>query len=250
MITRERLKRIARIKGLSIGNAEKDYLIDLVLLSISRNTRDELVFKGGTCLYKFHKLDRFSEDIDFTRWRDINIDRITKKIISDLDVFGVNANIRKKKELQSSVLISLRAEGPLYDGNPHTYSSIGIDINLKSSIDMEPVNRVYTPIYDEIPSYSILTMREEEILMEKIRALMTRGKARDVYDVWFLLKGGLKIDKELLDRKLEYYNIKFSKEEFKRSIQEKEIVWERELKPLLASIPPFEQVIKDIISMA
>ncbi len=62
MISIDELKKMAKIKGLSLGNAEKDYLIDIVLLLISRNTKDELVFKGGTCLYKFHNLDRFSED--------------------------------------------------------------------------------------------------------------------------------------------------------------------------------------------
>ena len=64
MISLDELISKARLKSMSLGNAEKDYLIDLTLFSISKNTKDELVFKGGTCLSKFYNLDRFSEDID------------------------------------------------------------------------------------------------------------------------------------------------------------------------------------------
>ena len=67
MLSAEELSETARIKGIkNKGYAEKDYILDIVLLLISRNTKDELVFKGGTCLYKFYKIARFSEDIDFT----------------------------------------------------------------------------------------------------------------------------------------------------------------------------------------
>lgn len=59
MISVEELKQIGKLKGIkTLGYAEKDYLIELVLLLISRHTKDEIVFKGGTCLYKFYKLDR------------------------------------------------------------------------------------------------------------------------------------------------------------------------------------------------
>ena len=248
MIAKEELKRIAKIKGLSLGNAEKDYLIDLALLSISRNSRDELVFKGGTCLYKFHKLERFSEDIDFTQQKEIDIDRLIKKIISDLNAFGIGAGVRKQRSVHSSISISLRSEGPLYNGNPHTYSGIRIDINQRSSIDMEPVNKRHTSIYSEVPPYSILTMPKREILAEKIRALLTRGKARDVYDVWFLMRNGVKVDRNMLNLKLKYYDLVFSREKLMESIEEKRIVWETELKPLLGAVPPFGRVMEEITS--
>ena len=89
MITRKELEEIARLKGLSLGNTEKDYLLDIALLSISKNTKNELVFKGGTCLYKFYKLNRFSEDLDFSAVKKTNINLLIKNIISDFERFGI-----------------------------------------------------------------------------------------------------------------------------------------------------------------
>src|SRR3989338_11472979 len=194
MISLEELKGKAKIKGLSLGNAEKDYLIDLVLLSISKNTKDELVFKGGTCLYKFYNLGRFSEDTDFTAIKPVNADKLAENIISDLKQFSVNCKLHRKKEPFNSVLLTMRFEGPLYRGTPQTYASVRIDINFKSSIDAEPENRTYSSAYSDIPQFSILIMQEKEILAEKIRAVLSRRKARDVYDMRFLLNNGVEID--------------------------------------------------------
>ena len=66
MIDQETLRRVARTKGISnLSYAEKDYFQEIVMLGISREA-PELAFKGGTALYKFHGLNRFSEDLDFS----------------------------------------------------------------------------------------------------------------------------------------------------------------------------------------
>ena len=98
MISIEKLKEIARLKDLHIGYAEKDYLLDLLLFLISRNTKDELVFKGGTCLSKIYGLDRFSEDLDFTivKEKELDIDRLLSKIESGLKLFGIEIFSLKK----------------------------------------------------------------------------------------------------------------------------------------------------------
>ena len=240
MISIDELKKVAKIKGLSLGNAEKDYLIDIVLLSISRNTKDELVFKGGTCLYKFHKLDRFSEDIDFTLNKKLDVDRLVQKVISDLKLFGVESEVFKRRDAFNSILITLRTEGPLYKGAPQGYSKIGIDINLKSSVELEPITAFYTSLFP-LPGVSMLIMQEREILAEKIRAIMTRGKARDVYDIWFLLKRGIETDINLVKKKLEYYKLDWDIKEFERMLDMKRVVWKTELKPLVVMAPDFDE---------
>ncbi len=248
MISFEELKRIAKLKGIrNMGYAEKDYLIEIALLSISRNTKDELVFKGGTCLYKFHKLDRFSEDIDFTARKDMDVDGLLKKIIDDLASFGIETSVKEKRAAFNSVMATLRAKGHLYKGDPKAFASIGIDINLKSSIDLEPVLARYAPLYGDIPPFSMLIMREEEILAEKIRAIMSRTKARDVYDLWFLLKKGVKFDVELARKKLKYYSQEWSVEEFRNHINAKEGVWMSELAPLVDNVPKFSEAKKYIL---
>ncbi len=60
MLSLKELEDSARLKRLSLINAEKDYLQEVILSSIYSFVGRELVFKGGTCLYKLYKLNRFS----------------------------------------------------------------------------------------------------------------------------------------------------------------------------------------------
>ena len=65
MLERQEIERVAGIKRLSEKNAEKDYLLELLLFLLASETGKKLVFKGGTALYKLYSLNRFSEDLDF-----------------------------------------------------------------------------------------------------------------------------------------------------------------------------------------
>lgn len=241
MISLEDLKRIGRLKGLyNIGYAEKDYIMDIILLSISRSTKDELVFKGGTCLYKFYGLHRFSEDIDFTMKKDININSLLKKIISNLSYFGIDAEIKSDKREYNTIMIVIRAKGPLYKGTNQSSTTIGIDINTKSEINRKPVLMDYSSVYPDIPSFPLFVMDENEILAEKARAVMSREKARDVYDIWFLLKKGLLFDENLANEKLRYYGKVWDYKEFVSKIDQKEGLWNLELRSLIRDFPGFK----------
>jgi predicted nucleotidyltransferase component of viral defense system len=249
MISADELLRVAKIKGIrNRWSAEKDYLLEIALLSISRSTKDELVFKGGTCMSKFYKLDRFSEDIDFSARRDIDVGRMLEKIASDLRSFGVLAEIKEGEKKHDSINARIMCRGPLYNGSPQSLSSIKVDVNLKSGTDAEPKLSRYSPLYSEIPAFSLLVMDEREILAEKIRAVMSRGKARDVYDMWFLLEKGVPFDAGLVGKKLEFYGEKWDPGKFKRGLLEKKPFWKTELSGLVASVPDFGEAQKAILS--
>lgn len=243
MITKSELISTGRLKGLTnVGYMEKDYFLDLVLFSISRNTKNGIVFKGGTCMYKIYGFERFSEDLDFSEVRDTNLELLIQKILSDLDKFGIEASISKRREPFNSVLYNLKIRGPLYAGKPQTSCSIRIDINRKSSVELSPLSTRFSSLYHEIPSFYALVMQEKEILAEKIRALMTRNKARDLYDVWALVDKGIEIDWKIVKNKLEYYNLRFGVKGFLDSINRKEAIWETEMKPLVRTLPDFNSV--------
>ena len=247
MLSKKDLQDYARLKGLNLGNAEKDYLIDIALLSISRNTKNELVFKGGTCLYKFHRLGRFSEDLDFSAVYKINIDNLISHMLSDFEKFGVRAFMHKKEEPYNSILITLRLEGPLFSGKPMTYASIGVDINLKSSVDLEPEFLEYNSSYPDIPKISVLCMRREEIFAEKIRALMTRARARDLFDLDFLLKKKVYSEEQLIAKKMGYYNKEFSISKIIQKIKSLDKRWEKELSGFTSETPGFQKTSKEVI---
>ena len=249
MISLEDLRNIARVKIISnMGYAEKDYLLDLILFSISKNTKDELVFKGGTCLYKIYKINRFSEDIDFSAVKEIDLGNLINKIIIDLRLFGIEATTKEKKERYNTTLIDLHAKGPLYNGNSNSLCNIRIDINTKSEVNFKPVLHRYNSLYSEISEYSLLVMSKEEILAEKIRAIINRDKARDVYDLWFLLENGVKIDKSLIEKKLKYYEKMFDYSEFIKRIKDKKKLWGVEIgRLIMGQVPDFKVVEETII---
>jgi len=244
MITKKELQEYARIKGLNLGNAEKDYLIDIALKSISENTKNELVFKGGTCLYKFHKLPRFSEDLDFSAIDEIDVDRLTNKVILDFRRFGINVKQHLKKELHNSILATLKIEGPLFSKKPTTYASLGMDINKKSQVILKPEILSFSSIYPEVPVFHVFCMRKEEIFAEKIRALLTRKRARDLFDLYFMLEAGVYADREMIQKKMDYYNEKFEVEKLIRKIAEFEPRWRKEIAGFTSSLPKFEVVHK------
>lgn len=244
MITRKELQDFARLKGLGLGNAEKDYLIDVALLSISRNTKNELIFKGGTCLYKFHKLNRFSEDIDFSAVAEFDIDLLISNVLFDFKKFGIIARVHQRKEPYNSVLLKLRVEGPLYSGNPASYASVGIDINKMSKVFLDPQFLSYNPLYQELSQISLLCMQPQEIFAEKVRAMMTRQRARDLFDLHFLLQSGVLADVALIKGKMEYYGTGFDLKELIARLPSFKASWEKELGGFTVSLPPFENVRK------
>lgn len=237
---------MAKLKGLNLGNAEKDYLIDIALLSISRNTKNELVFKGGTCLYKFHKLNRFSEDLDFSVVSDIDIDILLNKLINDFKSFGIKATKHEVRMPFNSMLVKLRIEGPLFSGSPSSYANLGLDFNFKSAVVMKTELKYYESNYQDIPSISVLCMASEEIFAEKIRALSTRKRARDLFDIHFLIKKGIFADKQTIENKMAYYNINFNLKELLLRIKELKNYWPKELMGFTQNLPEFDEVAKQV----
>lgn len=250
MISIEKLKEIARLKDLHIGYAEKDYLLDLLLFLISRNTKDELVFKGGTCLSKIYGLDRFSEDLDFTivKEKELDIDRLLSKIESGLKLFGIEIFSLKKLEQNNSILIKLRLKGPLYTGTENSTNTIRIDVNMVSSLDADPKVERYSSVYQDIPDMTLLIMSLEEILAEKIRALTNRQKARDLYDLVFFIKKGSQLNKDMITQKLKYYKQKPNSADIKTAIDSKQLLWSKEMKPLITDIYDFADAKTTLIS--
>ena len=66
----------------------------------------------------------------------------------------------------------------------------------------------------------------DHIFAEKVRALLVRGMARDLYDLWFLLERGVKPDIELINSKLALYDKSYSYEEMSERIAQLEKVLE------------------------
>jgi len=98
-----------------------------------------------------------------------------------------------------------------------------LTIRLDFALGEKPAEVVTSPVIRKFPLVFfplISHLGPEEILAEKIRALLVRGKGRDLFDCWFLLGKGIKINPLLLRKKMGEINQKFTKKLLEKRIAE------------------------------
>lgn len=246
MLSDKQIEEISRtLTNGNRGHAEKLYLQDLILSTVSRETVDELIFKGGTALLKFYQLDRFSEDLDFTKNGSINLEKLLDKAVRDLENFGADVEKLDTEETERSFKARLGIQGPLYMGEERSLCFIRIEINKKSSVKDVETQR-YNPRFQDVTSFDLPVMSQKEILSEKIRAIATRNKPRDLYDTYHLLSKDVPLEIDLIQDKLDYYEISYSKEEIIAEARKLERNWEILSAFIYSNLPEFEEAISKL----
>lgn len=240
MISREMLLEIGKKKGLvNKEHIEKDYFQDLFLFNLFKKT-NKFIFKGGTALYKLYGLQRFSEDLDFSLFEDLDfkfIEDIMKSIVEKIPYF----KIKSIKKIKDSILIKISCEGILT-----RYNSLRIDINFKNKVINGFDIKNYVSEYVDINPFSLRMLTLEEIIAEKIHSIFMRDKARDLFDLFFLLRIS-KFDKRLVEEKLKIFNIKYNQSLLEKKINKIKDVWEKELKAfVLIELFSFE-IVKNFV---
>lgn len=79
MIPKAQILHQARNYELQPTTVQKDYVIGWLLRTISSHSElSKWIFKGGTCLKKcYFETYRFSEDLDFTIPKELEIDKVS-----------------------------------------------------------------------------------------------------------------------------------------------------------------------------
>jgi len=245
MISIDEISRFAKANRLKPYQQEKHYLQTAILTGVYTAVADELVLKGGTALFFFYGLDRFSEDLDFTKMKQCDFDRLKTTVSDVLTVLHIIHEIKTDKSLAGKTL-KVKARGPLYKG-PRSESTIAIEISERNDVVLSPEVKEIVPVYDDLRPFTVPVMKKEEILAEKVRALMIRGKARDLYDIAFLIKKGISWESKLINKKLSYYNKTFDSEEFKRNVTSIKNLWQSELHGLVPKLSPFDDVLQIVL---
>lgn len=161
------------------------------------------------------------------------------KLINDgLNNFYIEFEFEEKTHT-SSIDITYWIKGPLFNGNKNSMCKILLDINLKEKNFLEPEKKQIGLFIDEIPIFEVIVLNETEIFLEKIRTIMQRNKARDLYDIYYLSLRSIIVKLSQIEKKL---GKNFDIIEFESKLDEKEIIWETELKPLVKSFPKFNVV--------
>lgn len=241
MLTKAQLQRIAQRYGIGLQAQERDYIQHLFLSVLYRRSQG-LLFKGGTALRILHRLPRYSEDLDFNTALDlVDTKSLFQQAIADLTRFGVVARVRNEWESAVGYSFDLSFQGPLHDGRDRSKGKLRVDTNLRpEKVAVE--RRLAASEYDDVVPFILTALTLEHLFAEKVRALLIRGKARDLYDLWFLIEQGQGVDPALINTKLALYENTFELGQFQQQVGALKQGWDRDLRPLLAQVPEFAAV--------
>ena len=248
MISIYDISRLAKANRLKPHQQEKHYIQTATLAGIYTALADEIVFKGGTALFLFYGLDRFSEDLDFTQMKQYDQNKLKTTISDVLNLIHITHEIKTEKSLQGKTF-KVKAIGPLFKG-PRSESFVKIEISERNDVFLSPDIKEIVPIYDDLRPFTIPVMKKEEILAEKVRALIIRGKARDLYDLAFLIKKGVSFDYVLINKKLTYYKKTFNQEEFIQKVKSIKPLWKSELHGLVQKTPIYDDALHFILKLS
>jgi hypothetical protein len=151
------------------------------------------------------------------------------------------------KDDRHALSIRMGSQAPLYSNERDT-CYVNIEVSRR-----EKVLREENPLKLDEPSYGmpmvyLKGMSLEEVLSEKVRAVMVRSKARDLYDLWYLLtRKMVKPSMDLIDRKLSFYGKSFDRAKFQAGVERIGRYWIQELRPIIIGILPKFEDVKDIV---
>jgi len=212
MIADEALRSLASKLQTTDLNVRREYFQHLFLSYFYQQPQaDKVYFKGGTALRVLYNSPRFSEDLDFSSsLSDIHaIEEAMLETLSAISRENISPDLEESKKTTGGYLaiISFHTEG-------HVSVSIQIEISLREG---EKVGEAVTIASDFIPSYTVVALIREQLIDEKIQALLLRRKARDFYDLYYILRANLlpAQKKDALSKAMETLkqsNINFEKE--------------------------------------
>ena len=242
MLTRRQIQSHSVKAGVPLHTVERDYVQTLFLYELYKQNNDFL-FKGGTCLRMGYKLNRYSEDLDFNYNADSEEGmKALKFATTRLIDFGIESTLKKIDVSPSGFTFKLRYKGPLYDGKDLSKGSIEIDVSCRKE-EVETTSKLINPVYDDCPSFVFTCLTLDHILAEKVRALVIRGKPRDLYDIWFL-REHIDFDIYLINEKLRLYGMVFQDVNIDEILSDVEIDWKQDMLPLLGFLPDVSKIMK------
>jgi predicted nucleotidyltransferase component of viral defense system len=253
---------------------EKDYALSYVLAGIASvpALRDFLVFKGGTALKKAYFGDyRFSEDLDFTAVGapvgDAMDSALALAATAAAGLLGaqgpftveVERYLERDPHPAGQDAFAVRIAFPWHR---QPLCRVKVEITRDEPVIMPPERRMLIHGYGEDIDVSVLCYRLEEIVAEKLRALLqtqqrlaargwNRPRARDYYDLWRLFERyGDTLNRtalpELLARKCAVRGVSYSSlDDFFTTelVFEAQRHWQGNLAPFVRELPPCDDVL-------
>lgn len=185
MIANNALQALATKLQTTELNVRREYFQHLFLSYFYQQPlTDRIYFKGGSALRMLYHSPRFSEDLDFS-FAVTDIQALEEAILGTLAAIArenINPDIAESKTTTGGYLaiVTLRTD--------HDAVAIQLEISLREGEKMGEAVMIASAF---IPAYMVVALMREQLVDEKIQALLSRRKARDFYDLYFILRANL-----------------------------------------------------------
>ena len=187
-------------------NALKEIVQELALLGLWRaKFFEHAAFYGGTALRIFHRLPRFSEDMDFSLLlpeRGFDLDPYLAAVRTELAAFGFSFRIERRSKRVTSAIESAFIKG----GTRINLAEVGTpdylrerlpplqQVRIRLEVDTDPpplanydVLTLLTPVPFQVRLFDLPCLSAGKIHAILCRDWKQRVKGRDFYDfVWYL----------------------------------------------------------------
>jgi len=202
MLDKLTAQKLADEFKIDIFTIYREYLQLLFLKYFYQQKRsDQVFFKGGTALRFLYGSFRFSEDLDFTSLlAKQNLKELISKTLKALTKEAGYVSFKQEK----TIAFGFRAR-IFQDLEDFKFPlTIRLDFSLREKPFLTTTSLIETSF--PVGSYpQVLHLKIEEIMAEKIRAILTRTRGRDIFDLWFILSKNVPIDWELVNQKMKIY---------------------------------------------
>lgn len=185
MLSSTHLAKLATKYQTTELNIRREYGQHLLLSYIYQQpAAADLHFKGGTALRLIYHSPRFSEDLDFdTPLHDVSIwEKVLESSLLDVSRENIEVDIQESKITTGGYLAIINLK------NLVSPLSLHLEISFRKNT---VAGEIFTIENDFIPPYPIKALSTTQLVDGKLHALFDRGKARDFYDLYFLLRAGL-----------------------------------------------------------
>ena len=183
MIEKKQALKLVELWQTTLDNVVREYFQQLFLSRLyEEKGSDRLFFKGGTALRIVWQSPRFSEDLDFTGTGITikEIEALVEKALAKMEMEGIQSEIIESKSTSGGYLAIFEFGTNEYKGR------IQVEVSLRSG--KKGLGAAALVRSDLVMPYTLIHLKEDILVAEKISACLTRGKARDFYDLYFILR--------------------------------------------------------------
>ncbi|MCX8015153.1 MAG: nucleotidyl transferase AbiEii/AbiGii toxin family protein [candidate division WOR-3 bacterium] len=204
MITQEQIQELVIKKKIDTITILREYLQLLFLKEFYNQKESQKVyFRGGTAIHLLFSSTRFSMDLDFTsELATATLKKIINRVFKTLSLELANISLKPSRKKLNHSFSLIMSYLPKSQNMP---LNILLDFSLREKPMKKPITAVLKTDFPIIGFPIVLHLNWTEILAEKIRAILIRGKGRDLYDVYYLINKNIQIDWQMVSKKMAIY---------------------------------------------